>query len=292
MSPSSLAPPSIVLDARLAPPYAPPGLLRRAALLARIAEERTRVVVASAPTGYGTSVLLAQCAQEAERPVAWLSADAGDDDPRQLAAALAAAVGRVLALDPRVGEALGGPRPAIERIVLPGILNALGAGAGAVLVIDDLHRVRAPASAGAGRLPVRAPAGARPASDRHARRVAVPRRMRLEGGLLELGPADLAFEPPEVARFLRAAGVPERRRHRGRGARSAPRAGRPGSLAMTPSPGRPARTHGRRCGDYLARELLFGPAARGRQLPAGQRRDRALLRVPVRRRPAVAIRRR
>ena len=201
--------PSIIAEARLEPPPMRAGLVPRLGLLRRMAEEQARVVVAGAPAGYGKSVLLAQHASASERPLAWVSLDAADDDPVQLLIELATAIGRAGPLDERVLEALRAPRPAIERLVLPGLLNGLGAGAGMVLVIDDLHRVGRPESlALIAHLCERLPARAQLLVGTRAGAALRPGRLRVQGGLLELGPTELAFGRAEIERFLRAAGVP------------------------------------------------------------------------------------
>jgi ATP/maltotriose-dependent transcriptional regulator MalT len=47
-----------------------------------------------APAGFGKTALLADWARHGERPVAWLSLDAGDNDPARFWHHLVAAVGR------------------------------------------------------------------------------------------------------------------------------------------------------------------------------------------------------
>lgn len=55
------------------------------------------LVLVSAPAGFGKSTLLAEWAAQAKLPVAWLSLDAGDNDPRGFLAYLIAAFNTALA---------------------------------------------------------------------------------------------------------------------------------------------------------------------------------------------------
>ena len=73
--------PGIVLETKLHPPPARPGLVERAASCGSLLGTEAPVVVIGAPAGYGKTTLLAQYAAVADRPVAWLSLDAADGDP-------------------------------------------------------------------------------------------------------------------------------------------------------------------------------------------------------------------
>ena len=76
------AEPDILLATKLDVPQRRPGLLPRPRLLERLAggmgQELTLVC---APAGFGKTSLLGDWARHARQPVAWLSLDAGDDDP-------------------------------------------------------------------------------------------------------------------------------------------------------------------------------------------------------------------
>ncbi len=111
--------PRLVVETKLHPPPARPGLVERVGLLRRLAGSEASVVVVSAPAGYGKTVLLSQYAAVAARPFVWLSLDATDADRVLLALELATAIDRVAPVDARVFASLSSPAPAIERVVLP-----------------------------------------------------------------------------------------------------------------------------------------------------------------------------
>ena len=201
--------PAIVLETKLHPPPSRRGVIERAGLLRRLLEADASLVVVGAPAGYGKTMLLAQYAGVADRPVAWPSLDGADADPVLLALELAAVVDRVAPLDARVFASLTSPAPAIQRVVLPGLINGLDAGGEVALVLDDLHLVEGPASLAVlsflcEHLPPRAQllVASRDTS-------ALPLGgLRVGGRLLELGWRDLALSRPEAEGVLRAAGAP------------------------------------------------------------------------------------
>ncbi|MGC5168059.1 LuxR C-terminal-related transcriptional regulator [Luteimicrobium sp. DT211] len=148
-------------------PHAMARTVDRPALRQRLDEltRAHRVVVVSAPAGYGKTTALAQWAEKEARPVAWLSLDAFDDDPgrlfRGLLASVRAALGRGPDLhDLDVHEGDDDPSSALtalRRVRGPGagarlrqshvdaLLVALEeAGRPLVLVLDDVHVLHAP----------------------------------------------------------------------------------------------------------------------------------------------------
>jgi LuxR family maltose regulon positive regulatory protein len=119
------------VQARLQPPPLPAATLPRAALSASIEPApHTRLLLITAPAGYGKTTLLTQaCAQ---RAAAWLTLDAGDNDPGRFLRCLSAAVGR----------ACGGAPPA----TLAGIAELLmEQRRSLLLVLDDYHAITEPA---------------------------------------------------------------------------------------------------------------------------------------------------
>ena len=72
----------VLLAAKLNVPGSRPDLAPRPRLAQRLDEGRGRgLVLACAPAGYGKTVLLAEWVRCGRHPVAWLSLDAGDNDP-------------------------------------------------------------------------------------------------------------------------------------------------------------------------------------------------------------------
>ena len=72
----------VLLATKLNVPGLRPGLVPRPRLAQRLDEGRGRgLVLVCAPAGYGKTVLLAEWIRHGRHPVAWLSLDAGDNDP-------------------------------------------------------------------------------------------------------------------------------------------------------------------------------------------------------------------
>ncbi|MGZ6650394.1 MAG: AAA family ATPase, partial [Solirubrobacteraceae bacterium] len=106
----------------------------------------TPIVVLSAGPGWGKTTLLSQWASASQRPFAWLSVDARDNDPIVLLTYVAVALDRVSPLDPSVFDALGSPGVSVEATVVPRLGAALATShQQLVLVLDDLHLLDDPA---------------------------------------------------------------------------------------------------------------------------------------------------
>ena len=202
--PATAVPPAIVLEMKLHAAPLRAGLLPRGELLAT---GHSHVVV-TAPPGYGKTTALAQYAATATRPIAWVSLDEADDDPVLLLRELAASLSRIAPVHPAVFRNLNGADPAIARVVLPGLVNALGAAPGAALILDDLHLVQDERSiAIVAFLCEHVPAGARiVVASRRVSRLPLA-RPRARGDLLEVAAPDLALTPAEVDGLLQAADV-------------------------------------------------------------------------------------
>src|SRR5262249_59784511 len=83
-----------LLATKLHLPRPRPGFVPRPRLAVRLDEGLARgVVLVCAPAGYGKTVALADWARRGGRPVAWLSLDAGDNDPVRFWLHVVAAVG-------------------------------------------------------------------------------------------------------------------------------------------------------------------------------------------------------
>ena len=207
--PPRRTPPNELLEAKLAPPEARPGSVSRPGLVNRLrAAEGSPVVAVSAPLGYGKSTVLAQWAARDERPFAWVTLDEGDNDALTLLRYVAAALDRIEPLDLDVQAALDRARTSVWRSAAPRLCAALAARSEPfVLVLDDVQAIhaarrsrdaRAAGEPHAGRITLCSPAG--------SARVAAGPAAR-EGGLFELGGADLAFSRREANLLLRGAGV-------------------------------------------------------------------------------------
>ena len=201
--------PGAVVETKLHRPESRPGLVERNGLLGSLLATEAPVIVIGAPAGYGKTTLLAQYAAATDRPVAWLSLDAADGDRVVLAAGLATAIERVAPVDDRVFASLRSPAPAIERVVVPGLLNSLHAVGDVALVLDDLQLVEDAASlALVAFLCEHLPPGARLLVASRDTSALPLGTLRVRGRLLEVGWRDLALDRPEVEGLLRAVGAP------------------------------------------------------------------------------------
>jgi LuxR family transcriptional regulator, maltose regulon positive regulatory protein len=187
------------------------GLVPRPRLLARLAEGVGRgLTVVSTPAGFGKTTMLGDWARRSRGRAAWLSLDAGDNDParfwRYIAAALAQARPGV---DAPVAALLRGPHQASLEAVATAVINELSSLPGTgevVLVLDDYHLVEAPpVHQSVAFLLDRLPPGLRLVLSTRADPPLPLARLRARGQLAELRAADLRFTLVETAAFLREA---------------------------------------------------------------------------------------
>jgi LuxR family maltose regulon positive regulatory protein len=103
----------VLLATKLNVPGLRPDLVPRPRLAQRLDEGRGRgLVLACAPAGYGKTVLLAEWIRRGRHRVAWLSLDAGDNDPARFWRHAVAALDRARpGISERMGPLLGPPPP-------------------------------------------------------------------------------------------------------------------------------------------------------------------------------------
>ena len=113
-------------------------------LLERLrARSEIKLTLIAAPAGCGKTTLLGTwCeSQAAERPVAWVTLDDGDNDPVVLWSYVIEALRGVCpALDLATSAERVGPARIVD-LVLPELVNELTALGEAALVLDDFHRI-------------------------------------------------------------------------------------------------------------------------------------------------------
>jgi LuxR family transcriptional regulator, maltose regulon positive regulatory protein len=198
-----------VLATKLHMPRPRPGLVPRPRLLKRLAEGMGReLVLVCTPAGFGKTTLLADWARQEQRPVAWLSLDASDNDPTRFWRHVAAALdGLHPGMAERVAAVLDGLQSTSSEAVAATVVNELaGAGDELVLVLDDYHLIDAPPVHQSlafllEHLPPQAHLVVASRSD-----PPLPlARLRGRGQLAELREADLRFTPEEAAELLRVA---------------------------------------------------------------------------------------
>jgi LuxR family transcriptional regulator, maltose regulon positive regulatory protein len=136
----------VLLATKLHVPRPRPGLVARPRLVEALGEGLARrLILVCAPAGFGKTALLADWARRGNRPVAWLSLDAGDNDPARFWRHAVAALDRVRpGMAERAGPLLGPPAPASFEGLVTALINELAAQPGGgelLLVLDDYHLI-------------------------------------------------------------------------------------------------------------------------------------------------------
>jgi LuxR family transcriptional regulator, maltose regulon positive regulatory protein len=203
-------PPFDLTVSKLLRPLVRPGTIGRASLLDRLAGgEPRRIVSVVAPPGYGKTTLLAQWAERGGPAFAWVSVDERDNDPKVLLTYVAEALDAVEPVGGRVFDALASPGSSVPGSVVPRLGSAFASmTVPVVLVLDDVHLLhntecRAALSVLAGHVPD----GSRLILAGRAGPPLRVARLRAEGQILEIGPADLSLTRTEAAALLRGAGL-------------------------------------------------------------------------------------
>ncbi|MCZ7589839.1 MAG: LuxR C-terminal-related transcriptional regulator [Gaiella sp.] len=198
-------------EAKLAPPRLRSDLVDRGRVMRALdAAENAALTLVAAPAGYGkTTAVRVWCAGR-DAAVAWVTLDAGDNDPVRLWAYIATAVDRIR-------EGLG--RAALHRLRLPGtsldaVIDDLMNGVAAfpremIVVLDELESVTDAAALGSLESAVaRLPSNARLVLVTRSDPALALARQRVRGELAEVRATDLAFTPSETRALVQArAGV-------------------------------------------------------------------------------------
>ena len=197
------------IGARLRAPQGHVATVPRTALLRRLTSSAQRLVLVSAPAGYGKTTLVRQWLELEAVPAVWLRLEALHDDPVALLTYLAAALAKVASLDPAIERLLATPQPPIEERLLPELVAAVEQAPPFILVLDDAHVLTAgPAWRYLGFLLDALPDGARlVATSRSDPPLPLP-RLRAEGDLLEIRTGDLRMSREETQQLLRLHQVP------------------------------------------------------------------------------------
>jgi LuxR family maltose regulon positive regulatory protein len=187
------------------PPLRPQVVLRHR-LIERLNEGLHRkLTLISAPAGFGKTTLVSEWVEGIERPTAWLSLDAGDNDPARFLTYLVSAVQTIAAtIGEGVLSALHSPQPPPTASLLTALLNDMTTISDQfVLVLDDYHVIDAkPVDHALTYLVDHLPP--------HMHLVIATRedpalplaRLRVGGHLAELRAVDLRFTLSEAAAFL------------------------------------------------------------------------------------------
>jgi LuxR family maltose regulon positive regulatory protein len=201
------------LDALLATKLHVPRTRRGLVARPRLVERLTlglqgELTVVCAPAGFGKTALLADWARHGGERVAWLSLDAGDNDPSRFWRHVAAALGGVRdGVGQRLGPLLGPPPPRSFEAVVTTLVNGLAAAPGElVLVLDDYHLIDSAAvHQSLGLLVEHLPPGLRMVLASRSDPPLSLARLRARGQLVEVRAAELRFNRQEAAALLRGA---------------------------------------------------------------------------------------
>ena len=199
----------VLLATKLHVPRLQPGFVARPRLVHALDEGLARrLILVGAPAGSGKTALLAGWARRGDRPVAWLSLDAGDNDPARFWRHAVAALDRARpGIAERVGALLGPPAPASFEGLVTALINELAAPPGQdelLLVLDDYHltdaqQVHEPLAF----LLEHLPPGVHLVLASRADPPLPLARLRAGGELAELRARDLRFTAEEAAALLR-----------------------------------------------------------------------------------------
>jgi LuxR family transcriptional regulator, maltose regulon positive regulatory protein len=212
-SEGSAAPPDALRATKLHMPRSRHRLVPRPRLADRLTEAMEgELTVVCAPAGFGKTALLADWARHSARPVAWLSLDAGDNDPvrfwRHVAAALA---GVREGIGQRLAPLLGPPSPRSFEAVVTTLVNEFAAAPDEpVLVLDDYHLIESQAvHQSLVFLLEHLPAGLRLAVAGRSDPPLPLARLRALGQLAEIRAAELRFTLEEATALFRDAVGPD-----------------------------------------------------------------------------------
>ena len=198
----------LVLASKLRPPPGRPGAVVRQSLLGRLSEDHpwVRLVVISAPAGWGKTCLLRDWRlADTASGTAWMSVDAGDNDPvRFWAHVIAGVTGVSAGFGAAASRVLTVPGSAGLDAVLPMLVNELAAlPVPVTLVFDDYHLVSSQeVLRSVAFLVGHLPAGVRLALAARADPDLPLARLRARGEMLEIRADDLRFTEAETAALL------------------------------------------------------------------------------------------
>jgi LuxR family maltose regulon positive regulatory protein len=139
-------PESPLVATKLFVPQVRPHRVTRSGLMARLNQGLGgKLILVSAPAGFGKTTLVSDWLQQREQPFTWLSLDEGDNDPARFLAYLIAALQKI---DSRWGQTLQPaplfPQPPPPTAHIAALINEIiASGTELVLVLDDYHAIAA-----------------------------------------------------------------------------------------------------------------------------------------------------
>ena len=187
-----------------------PGTVWRSLLMERLAQaDLPPIVSVVAPSGFGKTTLLSQWAERDGLAFAWVPVEEADNDPKVLLSRIARVLDAVEPIDRQVFGALTSPGSSIPGLVVPRLGSAMMSRTSPIaLVLDDVHVLRnSECRAALSVLADHVPHGSRLVLSGQVEPPLRIARLRAEGRVLEIGPADLSLTRDEASSLLRDAGI-------------------------------------------------------------------------------------
>jgi LuxR family maltose regulon positive regulatory protein len=164
-----------------------------------------KLILISAPAGFGKTTLVAEWVEGGAHPFAWLSLDERDNDPARFLTYLLAALQGIDASIGRSAQAMPqGPQPAPPEVLLSSLINDIAATPHPfVLILDDYHLIQS--------LVIHQQIGFLLEHQPDQMHLVIASRedpllplsrLRARGQMVEIRQADLQFTPEEAAEFL------------------------------------------------------------------------------------------
>jgi len=200
---------SVLLETKILPPRPPVKFISRPVLATRLdAGLNYRLVLISAPAGFGKTTLLSGWTAQRSLDIAWLTVDEGDNDQSRFLSYLIASLRKVRpaiqeGVQPSGGFGLG---YTLLQTALPSIINQIQSDpTPLVLIFDDFHLIESTAIQDAvafllDHLPEHMHLFITTRGDPQ---LPLP-RLRARGQLMELRQADLRFNDDEAGIFLKS----------------------------------------------------------------------------------------
>ena len=138
--------PQPILATKLYIPPPRPGLVSRPRLNERLSEGlQSKLILISAPAGFGKSTLLIDWVHQSNMPVAWISLERGDNDWGGFLAYFVAALQTIEAgIGETVQAMIQSPQPPSQESVLTALINEVATlKKDFILVLDDYHVIEA-----------------------------------------------------------------------------------------------------------------------------------------------------
>ena len=133
-----------ILQTKLYIPASRPGIIQRPQLMNRLnIGLHQKLILVSAPAGFGKTTLITEWLSMSKHPVAWLSLDEADNDPARFLAYVITAMQRIA---PQTGthllKLLESPQlPQIETLLTPFLNDIAAIHQVFILVSDDYHHL-------------------------------------------------------------------------------------------------------------------------------------------------------